>query len=89
VKPPVDNVGDEAELGTNFPDERLMASKTWAVSSAEETARTVLDRYGTTYADEVGIPLGDAPAPLFSCSSSRSSSPPASGRASPSPRRKN
>ena len=42
-----------------------MASKTWAVSSAEETARTVLDRYGTTYADEAGIPLGDAPAPLF------------------------
>jgi endonuclease III len=65
VKPLVDNVGDEAELGTNFPDERLMASKTWPVSSAEETARTVLDRYGTTYADEAGIPLQDAPASLF------------------------
>src|SRR5688500_3783876 len=51
--------------GDKFSDERLMASKTWPVSSAEETARTVLDRYGTTYADEAGIPLQDAPASLF------------------------
>jgi endonuclease III len=35
------------------------------VSSAEETARTVLDRYGTTYAEAAGIALTDEPAPLF------------------------
>jgi endonuclease III len=35
------------------------------VSSALETARAVLDRYGTTYADAAGIRLADQPAPLF------------------------
>jgi endonuclease III len=33
--------------------------------SAEQIARAVLDRYGTTYADEAGIRLADTPAPLF------------------------
>lgn len=31
----------------------------------QETARTVLDRYGTTYAADAGIRLTDEPAPLF------------------------
>ena len=31
----------------------------------DEIARTVLARYGTTYADEAGIRLADEPAPLF------------------------
>lgn len=35
------------------------------VSSARETARAVLDRYGTTYAEQAGIHLRDEPAPLF------------------------
>ena len=35
------------------------------MSSAEETARAVLDRYGTTYAAAAGIRLTDEPAPLF------------------------
>jgi endonuclease III len=35
------------------------------VSSAHETARAVLDRYGTTYAEQAGIRLTDEPAPLF------------------------
>ncbi|SNS57285.1 hypothetical protein SAMN06893096_105133 [Geodermatophilus pulveris] len=34
-------------------------------SSAEQTACAVLDRYGTTYAEEAGIRLADTPAPLF------------------------
>ncbi|WNV75708.1 endonuclease [Geodermatophilus sp. DSM 44513] len=33
--------------------------------SAAQTARAVLDRYGTTYAEEAGIRLADTPAPLF------------------------
>jgi hypothetical protein len=33
--------------------------------SPEDTARAVLDRFGTTYADEAGIRLKDEPAPLF------------------------
>lgn len=32
---------------------------------SEDTARAVVDRYGTTYAQEAGIRLADAPAPLF------------------------
>jgi endonuclease III len=35
------------------------------MSSQEDTARAVLDRHGTTYADEAGIRLEDQPAPLF------------------------
>ncbi|MGZ4509567.1 MAG: hypothetical protein ACXVX0_20175 [Blastococcus sp.] len=35
------------------------------MSSDQETARAVLDRYGTTYAEEAGIDLADEPAPLF------------------------
>ena len=35
------------------------------MSSAQETARAVLDRYGTTYAAAAGIRLTDEPAPLF------------------------
>jgi len=35
------------------------------VTSDQETARAVLDRYGTTYAEQAGIRLGDEPAPLF------------------------
>ena len=35
------------------------------MSSAERTARAVLDRYGTTYAEQAGIRLEDEPAPLF------------------------
>jgi endonuclease III len=35
------------------------------VSPAQETARAVLDRYGTTYAAAAGIRLTDEPAPLF------------------------
>jgi endonuclease III len=35
------------------------------VSPDQETARAVLDRYGTTYADAAGIRLTDEPAPLF------------------------
>jgi endonuclease III len=35
------------------------------MSSHADTARAVLDRYGTTYADEAGIRLRDEPAPLF------------------------
>jgi endonuclease III len=35
------------------------------VTSAQETVRAVLDRYGTTYADAAGIRLTDEPAPLF------------------------
>jgi endonuclease III len=35
------------------------------MSSHEDVARAVLDRYGTTYADEAGIHLDDKPAPLF------------------------
>ncbi|MFL6096665.1 MAG: hypothetical protein ACJ71Y_14525, partial [Blastococcus sp.] len=31
----------------------------------EELARAVLDRYGTTYAGEAGIPPADEPEPLF------------------------
>jgi endonuclease III len=31
----------------------------------KDTARAVLDRYGTTYADQAGIRLADTPAPLF------------------------
>ena len=33
--------------------------------SAEDIARAVLDRYGTTFAEDAGIELDDAPAPLF------------------------
>jgi len=33
--------------------------------STEDVARTVLDRYGRTYAEEAGIRLADQPAPLF------------------------
>jgi hypothetical protein len=33
--------------------------------SAEDTAREVLDRYGTTFSAEAGIALRDEPAPLF------------------------
>lgn len=35
------------------------------MSRDQETARAVLDRYGTTYADAAGIRLTDEPAPLF------------------------
>ena len=35
------------------------------MNSAQETARAVLDRYGTTYADGAGIRLADEPGPLF------------------------
>jgi endonuclease III len=35
------------------------------VSSAQDTARAVLDRYGNTYAEAAGIRLTDEPAPLF------------------------
>ena len=35
------------------------------MTSAQETARAVLDRYGTTYADAAGIRLTDEPGPLF------------------------
>ena len=35
------------------------------MTSAQETARAVLDRCGTTYADAAGIRLMDEPAPLF------------------------
>jgi endonuclease III len=35
------------------------------MSPAEETAREVIDRYGTTYAAAAGIRLTDEPAPLF------------------------
>jgi endonuclease III len=35
------------------------------VSSHQDTARAVLDRHGTTYAEDAGIRLRDAPAPLF------------------------
>ena len=35
------------------------------MSSAQETARAVLDRYGTTYAEAAGIRVTDEPAPLF------------------------
>jgi len=35
------------------------------VTSDQETARAVLDRYGTTYAEQAGIRLADEPAPLF------------------------
>lgn len=35
------------------------------MSSHEDVARAVLDRYGTTYAEEAGIRLHDKPAPLF------------------------
>ena len=35
------------------------------MSAAQDTARAVLDRYGTTYADAAGIRLTDEPAPLF------------------------
>jgi endonuclease III len=35
------------------------------VSSDEDTARAVLDHYGSTYADAAGIALKDEPAPLF------------------------
>jgi endonuclease III len=35
------------------------------VSPAQETARAVLDRYGTTYAEAAGIRLADQPEPLF------------------------
>jgi hypothetical protein len=35
------------------------------VTSAQEIARAVLDRYGTTFAAEAGIRLADEPAPLF------------------------
>ena len=35
------------------------------MNSAQDTARAVLDRYGTTYADAAGIRLTDEPAPLF------------------------
>jgi endonuclease III len=35
------------------------------VSSHQDTARTVLDRYGATYAAAAGIRLKDQPAPLF------------------------
>jgi endonuclease III len=33
--------------------------------SAEDIARAVLDRHGTTFSDDAGIALEDAPAPLF------------------------
>ena len=33
--------------------------------SREDIARAVLDRYGTTFSDDAGIDLEDAPAPLF------------------------
>jgi endonuclease III len=33
--------------------------------STEDIARTVLDRYGTTFTDDAGIELEDSPAPLF------------------------
>jgi endonuclease III len=33
--------------------------------SAEDTARAVLDRYGTTFSDDAGIELEDSPGPLF------------------------
>ncbi len=33
--------------------------------SAEDTARAVLSRHGTTFAQEAGIELADTPAPLF------------------------
>ena len=35
------------------------------MSTPQQTARAVLDRYGTTYADRAGIRLADEPAPLF------------------------
>lgn len=35
------------------------------MTPAQETARAVLDRYGTTYAAAAGIRLTDEPAPLF------------------------
>ena len=35
------------------------------MSSDEDTARAVLDRYGSTYAGAAGITLEDRPAPLF------------------------
>lgn len=35
------------------------------MSPAQETARAVLDRYGTTYAAAAGIRLANEPAPLF------------------------
>ena len=35
------------------------------MTSDQETARAVLDRYGTTYAEQAGIRLADEPAPLF------------------------
>jgi endonuclease III len=35
------------------------------VSAPQETARAVLDRYGTTYAGEAGIRLANGPGPLF------------------------
>jgi endonuclease III len=33
--------------------------------SADDVARAVLDRYGTTFAEDAGIVLADEPAPLF------------------------
>jgi endonuclease III len=33
--------------------------------SAEDIARAVLDRYGTTFSEDAGIKLDDAPSPLF------------------------
>src|SRR6476661_7788232 len=33
--------------------------------SAQDIARVVLGRYGTTFAEDAGIELDDAPAPLF------------------------
>jgi hypothetical protein len=35
------------------------------VTSAQEIARAVLDRHGTTFAEDAGIRLADEPAPLF------------------------
>ena len=35
------------------------------MSAAQQTARAVLDRYGTTYAEDAGLRLTDEPAPLF------------------------
>jgi endonuclease III len=61
----VDNFGDDGRLWTERRVQKEVAGRNGVVKPPEQTARTVLDRYGTTYAEAAGIEPADESGPLF------------------------